>query len=94
MELVRLTTFINLFPEKIARTNVRHSPRSAYETSTLLADRHNLFLKTKILTSFFVPFFFLGSFDFFSFSISLPFSLLSIILDSLLHFFFFSFTSF
>lgn len=77
MELVRLTTFINLFPEKIARTNVRHSPRSAYETSTLLADRHNLFLKTKILTLFLRSFFF-----FFSFSISLPFSLLSIILDS------------
>lgn len=39
MELVRLTTFINLFPEKIARTNVRHSPRSVYETSTSIFPR-------------------------------------------------------
>lgn len=92
MELVRLTTFINLFPEKIARTNVRHSPRSVYETSTLLADRHNLFLKTKILFSSPLSSFLLGFFDFFvffffSFSISL---LLSLLRFSLFYFFFFT----
>lgn len=105
MELVRLTTFINLFPEKIARTNVRHSPRSVYETSTLLADRHNLFLKTKILLSSPLSSFLLGFFDFFvffffSFSISLLVSLLrflyfiSFFLQILLDFFFLWFLGF
>lgn len=103
MELVRLTTFINLFPEKIARTNVRHSPRSVYETSTLLADRHNLFLKTKILLSSPLSSFLLGFFDFFvfffSFSISLLVSLLRFLyfiffLQILLDFFFLWFLGF
>lgn len=89
MELVRLTTFINLFPEKIARTNVRHSPRSVYETSTLLADRHNLFLKTKILLSSPLSSFLLGFFDFFVFFFSFSISLLVSLLRFLYFIFFF-----
>ena len=89
MELVRLTTFINLFPEKIARTNVRHSPRSVYETSTSI----DTILKTKILASFLLFFFAFFDFFFLFYFFDFPFVLFAFLI-SLFHFFFLFFYKF